>query len=147
MIGGWSWAAEEPLTPALSPSPIASGRADGEREDVSAPAGLRETTFDSVLGCGPNFSRSFWMIWTWGTPSRSIWLSWSRISLGRRATLPQRARVVAENGLLDLGLAGFLDLSVCGSVAGMPGRMSDVVAGLWFVVFIGFVCGLVTGDP
>src|SRR6266481_4560499 len=64
-------------------------------------------------------------------PSRSIRLSWSRISFGSRATLPQRERVV-RNGLLDLWVCGLL-------------RMSEVVAGLWFFVLIGFVCVLCFG--
>jgi len=121
---------EEPLTPS-----------DGAREAVS-----------STVACGPagmsalrwaKLARSFWMIWWWGTPSRSISLSWSRISFGSRATLPQRAR--NANGLLDLWIGGLmgrtspdgglLDCWICRLV-----RMSEVEAVLWFFVLICFVC-------
>src|SRR5436190_14347518 len=81
------------------------------------------------------------MIWAWGMPSRSIWLSWSRNSFGSRATLPQRPR--NGNGLTDfwgfglVGTDGLLDCWISGLVAGSAGRMSEVVAALWFVVLIG----------
>src|SRR6266403_802842 len=90
------------------------------------------------------------MIWWWGMPSRSISFSWSRISFGSRATLPQRARVAAENGLTEgrvssvegdveegrvSGVEGTPDSWVCGLL-----RISEVVVGLWFFVVIGFVC-------
>ena len=95
-----------------------------------------------TLFCGAagqaNVCFSFWMIWAWGMPSRSISLSWSRISFGSRATLPQRPR--NGNGLMDLvGSDGLLDWWIIGLV-GSPGRMSEVVADLWFLVCIVFVC-------
>ena len=57
--------------------------------------------------------------------------------------MPQRPRVVAENGLFDFlgfGLVadGLLDSWICGLL-----RMSEVVAGLCVVVFIVLVCVLV----
>ena len=80
-------------------------------------------------------------------------MSWSRISFGSRATLPQRERMAAENGLAECrvssvegdveegrvsGVEGTPDSWICGLL-----RMSEVVAGLWFFVLIVFVCVLV----